>query len=323
MNGSPFMSSLREAMITERYALRTIKTYCYWIRLYILFHNKQHPKELGDMHVTAFLTHLAVQRKSSISTQKTALNALAYLYNHHLKQPLDGQLQFNKATTPRKLPVVLSPDEVQQLLDLIPHPLLLPAQLLYGSGLRLMECLRLRIQDVDFHYSSLRIWNGKGGKHRQVTLARELFEPLRNQIDVCKTRHQIDVNTPKFSGVHLPDALAKKYPKAPFEFGWQYLFGSSHLSKDPITHVFRRHHIHETTLQKAVRKAASLCQINKPVTCHTLRHSFATHLLASGADIRTVQEQLGHEDVATTQIYTHVLQRGANNVLSPFSRLRH
>ena len=321
MQGSPFFSTLRDAMITERYALRTIKTYCYWIKLYIFFHDKRHPKELNNQHVTAFLTHLSVERQCSVSTQKTALNALVYLYNRHLKQPLDDELKFNRSSVPRKIPIVLTPKEIQSLLGVIPPPYQLPAQLLYGSGLRLMECLRLRVQDVDFHYCSLRIWNGKGGKHRQVTLARELFEPLRMQINLCKTRYEVDKNMPNFSGVYLPDALSKKYPEAPFEFGWQYLFGSSHLSTDPLKEAFRRHHIHATALQKAIRKATKLCDLNKPVSCHTLRHSFATHLLESGADIRTVQEQLGHEDVKTTQIYTHVLQQGANGVVSPFSRL--
>ena len=321
MSNSPFLSQLRHQMLTEHYALRTVESYCYWVRMYIFFHNKQHPKDLTDAHITAFLTHLSVNRRCSASTQKTALNALVYLYNRHLQLPVSHELRFNRATAPKKLPIVLTPAEVLKLLSVIHPPFLLPAQMMYGSGLRLMECLRLRVQDIDFSYCNVRIWNGKGGKHRQVTLAKELFPRLREQIELCAQRFNADINNQAFDGVYLPNALARKYRKAPFELGWQYLFGAHSLSRDPVTGQYRRHHIHETSLQKAVKAAAKQCGFNKPVTCHTLRHSFATHLLANGADIRTVQEQLGHTDVKTTQIYTHVLQQGANGVRSPFSSL--
>lgn len=321
MSQSPFLESVRRHMMTQRYALRTISTYVYWIRIFILFNNKKHPSELHNEEVATFLDHLANQRNVSISTQKTALNALVYLYGKHLNRPLSLDLHFHRASIPRKLPVVLTPNEVRSLLEAVAPPWQLPAQLLYASGLRLNECIRLRVQDVDFHYLTLRIWNGKGRKHRQVTLAPELLPALRAQIVRCENYFNSDRYNPCFAGVWLPDALARKYPNARFELGWQFLFPSAQLSGDPETGEIRRHHMHDTGLQKAVRQAALYCKFNKPVSCHTLRHSFATHLLASGADIRTVQEQLGHSDLATTQIYTHVLQQGANGVRSPFSLL--
>lgn len=321
MSRSPFLNQICERMVTLRYAKRTIETYLYWIKLYILYHGKKHPSELSDEHIEAFLSHLANQRKVSISTQKTALNALVFLYTKIMDREVNLKLDFNRAVTPRKLPVVLTPREVKLLLDALSPPYLLPAQLLYGSGLRLMECMRLRVQDIDFNYSTIRIWNAKGGKHRQVTLAPELFSSLQQQIEVTKSYFNADIKSPLFGGVWLPHALSRKYPSAPKEFGWQYLFCASNLAIDPESGVYRRHHIHESGLQKAVRAATIQCQLNKPVSCHTLRHSFATHLLASGADIRTVQEQLGHTDLATTQIYTHVLKQGANSVRSPMSTL--
>jgi integron integrase len=257
----------------------------------------------------------------SQSTQRSALNALVFLYSKILNQPLALNLQFNQSKVPRKLPSVLTQDEVRQLLANVPHQHLLAVQLLYGSGLRLMEVMRLRIQDIDFNYGFLRIWNGKGGKHRQVTLAPQLHPALRAQIERMRIYWQQDLLSPIFAGVSLPHALERKYPNAPKEFGWQFLFGAANFSRDPMCGAWRRHHVDESCVQKAVRFAACQCQFNKPVGCHTLRHSFATHLLASGADIRTVQEQLGHSDVATTQIYTHVLRQGANGVKSPLSML--
>ena len=321
MANSPFLDSIRKQMMTLRYAKRTIDTYTYWIKLFILHNNKQHPNELSDEDIEAFLSHLVNQRNVSVSTQKTALNALVFLYAKILNRPPRLNLNFNRATQPRKLPIVLSTTEVKQLFGALSPPYLLAAQVLYGSGLRLMECLRLRIQDVDFNYATLRIWNAKGGKHRQVTLAPELFDSIKIQIDITKRYFLSDLQGPRFAGVWLPNALARKHPNASKELGWQYIFAASSLSLDPMTNTHRRHHLHETSLQKAVRSAALKCHFKKPVSCHTLRHSFATHLLASGADIRTVQEQLGHADLATTQIYTHVLQMGANGVQSPISNL--
>lgn len=323
MTKSPFLTDVAHKMRVMRYAKRTIETYLHWIRAFILFHGKQHPRDLGDEQVERFLSHLVNQRDVSQSTQRLALNALVFLYSKILNQPLSVNLQFVNSNLPKKLPVVLTQDEVRRLLAAMPQGFLLPAQLAYGSGLRLMEVVRLRVQDVDFNYGCLRIWNGKGGKHRQVTLAPQLHAALKQQIQLMRVYLQQDLANPLFAGVWLPDALARKFPSAPRELGWQYLFGAARLSRDPMAAavVWRRHHIDESGLQKAVRLAAIQCQFNKPVGCHTLRHSFATHLLASGADIRTVQEQLGHSDVATTQIYTHVLRQGASGVRSPLSLL--
>lgn len=321
MARSEFLHGIEQQMLTLRYAKRTIQTYIYWIRMFILFSGRRHPSKLGSQEVQAFLSYLANKRHVSQSTQQLALNALAFLYNKILKTPLSLELQFNQSQVSRKLPVVLTPAEVKRLFDHIPNTHLLAAQLLYGSGLRLMEAVRLRIADVDFNYGCLRIWNGKGGKHRQVTLAPELHTALKTQIQTMGYYFELDLPAPDFGGVWLPYALERKYPNANRELGWQYVFGSKRLSRDPQTGLMRRHHIDETGLQKAVRAAALHCGFNKQISCHTLRHCFATHLLASGADIRTVQEQLGHSDLATTQIYTHVLKQGANGVRSPLSLL--
>ena len=318
---SPFLDFVAEEMYKRRYAKRTVETYLHWIRFYILFHKKQHPKDLAEQHVEQFLTHLAVKQQVAVQTQALALNALSFLYKAILQQPLALNLNFNQASKPRKLPVVLTKEEIKRLLTVIAPSYLLLAQLLYGSGLRLMEAVRLRVAAIDFDYLSIMVWHGKGGKHRRVTLAPELVPALKRQIALAEAYYQQDLLTDDYAGAWLPFALAKKYPSAPKELGWQYLFPSSTLSIDPATKLLRRHHLDESGLQKAVRSAAHKAAIDKPVTCHTLRHSFATHLLQSGMDIRTVQEQLGHTDVKTTQIYTHVLKQGGNAVQSPLSQL--
>lgn len=320
-DSSPFLQYVAEEMYTRRYAKRTIETYLHWIKFFILFHKKQHPKDLLDEHVEQFLTYLSVTRNVAVQTQALALNALNFLYKEVIKRPLALDLNFNQAAKPRKLPIVLTKPEIKQLFTCIEPQYLLLAQLLYGSGLRLMEAVRLRVNAIDFDYLSLMVWHGKGGKHRRVTLAAELIEPLRRQIDLVEAYYQRDMQTTDFAGVWLPFALARKYPAAPKELGWQYLFPSARLSIDPQFNVLRRHHIDESGLQKAVRAAAKKASIAKSVTCHTLRHSFATHLLEAGMDIRTVQEQLGHTDLKTTQIYTHVLKQGGNAVKSPLSQL--
>jgi len=318
---SPFLEFVREQMHVLRYAKRTIETYLYWIRYFILFHKKQHPSGMAEAEVEAFLSYLANQQKVAVKTQATALNALCFLYRHILRRPLSLQLEFHKASKAPKLPVVLTRLEMQQLLHAIDPKFRLLAELLYGSGLRLMEAVRLRVKDIDFDYLSVMVWQGKGNKNRRVTLAMELVPKLRQQIQQVQAYYQLDRQHEHFAGVWLPFALARKYPTAPFELEWQYLFPSRQLSKDPESAKIRRHHIDETTLRKAIKQAAALAKIKKQVTCHTLRHSFATHLLESGADIRTVQEQLGHSDVKTTQIYTHVLSRGGNAVKSPLSSI--
>lgn len=318
---SPFLTYVNEYMIARHYAKRTRETYLHWILGYIRFHKLTHPKELTANDVESFLSYLANSRNVSPATQGIALNALNFLYKEIIGAPLPESLRFARANKPRKLPVVLTEKETTIFFQYVPSTFKLICQLLYGSGLRQMEAVRLRVHDIDFHYLSLLVWNGKGGKHRRVTLAPELVESLKRQINKVKDYYLADIQNPQFAGVWLPNALSKKYPNAPRELGWQYLFPSSRLSTDPESNLLRRHHIHETGLRKAVKTAAREAQITKPVSCHTLRHSFATHLLQNGADIRTVQEQLGHNDLKTTQIYTHVLERGANSVTSPLSKL--
>ena len=321
MARSPFLRYVEEQMYMRRYAKRTIDTYIHWIKGFILFHGKKHPNSMGDVEVEDYLSHLVLDRCVAGQTQAIALNALIFLYRDILHNPLSVSLAFIKSKKPRKLPTVLTKEEVFSLLRAISTRYFLPAALLYGSGLRLMECLRLRVQDIDFDYQCIRIWNGKGGKHRTVTLARELEELIRKQIGCVEKYLYIDLQSPEYAGVWMPDALSVKYKNANKSLGWHYLFPSAKLSADPETGEIRRHHIDETALQKAIRSAAMKIELRKNVSAHTLRHSFATHLLASGADIRTVQEQLGHSDVKTTQIYTHILQMGGNAVICPFSNL--
>ncbi len=318
---SPFLNFVAEEMYKRRYAKRTVETYLHWIRFYILFHKKQHPKDLAEPHVEQFLTYLAVKRQVAAQTQALALNALSFLYKAILQRPRSLNLNFNQASKPRKLPAVLTKEEIKRLLTTIDPSYLLLAQLLYGSGLRLMEAVRLRVAAIDFDYLSIMVWHGKGGKHRRVTLAPELVPALKRQIAVVDAYYQQDLATEGYAGVWLPFALSRKYPSAPKELGWQYLFPSGKLSIDSESTLLRRHHLDESGLQKAVRNAGRKADIEKHVTCHTLRHSFATHLLQAGMDIRTVQEQLGHSDVKTTQIYTHVLKQGGNAVKSPLSQL--
>lgn len=318
---SIFLTYVSEQMWTRRYAKRTIESYLYWIKGFINFTGKIHPEKCHDKEVELFLTFLVTQLNVAPKTQALALNALVFLYREIIKNPLNINLKFNKNSVQPKLPVVLTTLEITQLLKMISAQYALPCKLMYGSGLRLMETVRLRVQDIDFDYLSVMIWHGKGGKHRRVTLAKELVSPLKQQITAVNLFYQQDLRNAYYQGVYLPNALTRKYPCAAKEFGWQYLFPSSRLSIDPENKKLRRHHIDESCLRKFVKKAARDANIDKHVTCHTLRHSFATHLLQRGADIRTVQEQLGHSDIRTTQIYTHVIQAGANGVRSPLSDL--
>ncbi|MFV0448826.1 MAG: integron integrase [Vibrio sp.] len=318
---SPFLNELTQFMLARHYAKTTVQTYRYWVVQFIRFNSNQHPNLLGKDDVEAFLTHLVVQLNVSVATQALALNALVFLYRDFLAKPLDLDMRFQKSTKNKKLPVVLTQREVVQLLRLIPVQSRLPFQLMYGSGLRLMETVRLRVKDIDFDYGAIRIWQSKGGKNRVVTLAEELHSSLYNQIAKVRLIHQQDSNTPEYSGTSLPFRLAEKYPNAPKSLDWQFLFPSLHLSQFGADNNWYRHHLHESSLQKIIRQASRKMDTHKTITCHTLRHSFATHLLESGSDIRTVQEQLGHSDVKTTQIYTHVINRGAGGVKSPLSNL--
>jgi integron integrase len=318
---SPFINAVYEFMMLKRYAKRTIKSYLVWIADYIRFHRYQHPKKMGDQDVRVYLTHLAVKRNLSASTQASALNALVFLYSKYLEQPLSDEIGFVNSGRKPKLPTVLTISEVQQLLANIPERQSLPVSMLYGSGLRLMECVRLRVKDIDFDYRCVKIWNGKGGKHRVVTLSDTLVAPLQTQTEKVKHLLERDKANPEYAGVWMPQQLAKKYQGANKSLEWQYLFPASKTSIDPESSLRRRHHIDEKQLQRVIRNTAREIGLKKSVTPHTLRHSFATHLLPKGADIRTVQDQLGHSDVRTTQIYTHILQRGGNAVVSPLELL--
>ncbi|WP_061009800.1 integron integrase [Vibrio sp. CUB2] len=318
---SQFLLSVKEHMISRHYAKKTIETYLFWIKRYIVFHQLAHPSKLSEDDVERFLSHLAIDEKVAVKTQALALNAISFLYREYFQMPLSLNMRFQKSLTEKKLPVVLTRDEVRRFVQHIDPKYKLHIQLLYGSGLRIMECLRLRIQDIDYDYGALRVWQGKGGKNRTVTLAKELHEPLKAQVSLARDYYQKDRHMGGYAGVYISDGLRRKYPGAELDFNWHFLFPSTKLSIDDDTGEFRRHHINESAIQRAVKRAAKDAGIEKSVTCHTLRHSFATHLLESGADIRTVQEQLGHTDVKTTQIYTHVIERGAGGVLSPLSSL--
>ena len=318
---SPFLNSIARFMNVRGYSKRTIQTYLYWIKYFIIYHGKRHPSEMGDVEVEKFLTFLSADRNVSIATQRIVLNSLVFLYNRFLEKPLGDVSHFRRSKKQAKLPVVLTRNEVQALLARLSGTQLLIASILYGSGLRRIEAVRLRVKDIEFDYQQIRIWNGKGYKHRITTLAPEIVPFLRNQISRVEFYLTQDVQNEQFAGVWLPGALARKFPNASKSPGWQYLFPASKLSFEPGTRLLRRHHIDESFVNKFIKLAARRAGIKKQVTCHTLRHSFATHLLESGTDIRTVQEQLGHFDVKTTEIYTHVLKRGARGVRSPLSDL--
>lgn len=315
---SPFLLRIREATRVRHYSIRTEQTYIEWARRFILFHGKRHPQDMGETEVAAFLTHLAVERNVAASTQNQALNALVFMYKHVLDRPLGDIGDAVRAKRPARLPVVLSQDEVRRVLAELRATHWLIACLQYGSGLRLMESIRLRVKDLEFERCAVMVRDGKGGKDRVVTLADALIEPLQRHLAARRNLFEQDA-AQGYGTVYLPFALARKYPNAERSWGWQYVFPSTRLSRDPRSGVTRRHHLDESVVQKAVARAVRKAGIEKPASCHTFRHSFATHLLERGADIRTVQEQLGHADLRTTQIYTHVIQRGGRAVLSPLS----
>lgn len=318
---SELLQSLRNAIRVRHYSIRTEKSYVDWVRRYIRFNGMRHPSELSGDDVSRFLTWLATERDVAASTQNQALNALVFLYANVLHNPLERiGADIVRAKRPVNLPTVFTEQEVMKVLAELGGQYWLMAALLYGSGLRLMECVRLRVKDVELDYRCLIVRDGKGQKDRVVTLADALIEELRSQILRVRTLHTRDLAAGSGS-VWLPHALDRKYPNASRESGWQYLFPSGNRSADPRSGVIRRHHVDSSNLQKAVRRAILKAGIVRKASCHTFRHSFATHLLASGADIRTVQEQLGHSDIRTTQIYTHLLERGGNAVISPLNRL--
>lgn len=313
------LQQVRERVRVKHYSLRTEQAYVGWIRRFILANGKRHPATLGGPEVEAFLTTLATRGQVAAGTQNQALAALLFLYREVLRVDLPWMENVIRAKRPRRIPTVLSREEVTRLLALMEGPTWLMAALLYGTGMRLMECVRLRLKDVDFERGEIVVRNGKGGKDRRVPLPARLRELLQAAMERVRLLHVSDL-ADGHGDVWLPNALARKYPNAGKETGWQYLFPSPRLARDPRSGLLRRHHVDDSVLQRAVKSARGKAGIDKPATCHTLRHSFATHLLEMGHDIRTVQELLGHKDITTTQIYTHVLNRGAGGVLSPLDR---
>jgi integron integrase len=310
------LEQVRDQLRTRHYSYRTEQTYLQWIKQFILFHDKRHPALLGVDDIGHFLTHLAVKRAVSASTQNQALAALLFLYKHVLQIDLPRLENVARAKKPIRLPVVLTRHEVKSVLSQLTGPKWLMASLLYGSGLRLNECLRLRVKDVDFAYKQITVREAKGGKDRVTVLPDMLVAPLQGHLVQVRSLHAQEL-LQGFGSVPLPAALARKYPNAAREWAWQFIFPAAKRSRDPRTGLTSRHHVGDWVIQNAVKEAVRKSRIQKAASCHTFRHSFATHLLESGADIRTVQELLGHKDVSTTMIYTHVLNRGGQGVRSP------
>ncbi|MDY0385083.1 MAG: integron integrase [Geobacter sp.] len=314
------LDQLRDRIRLKHYSRRTEDVYLDWAKRYILYHNKTHPQEMGKLEIEDFLTYLARDRKVSASTQNQAKAALLFLYKEVLDIKLPWLGEVEQAKKPQKMPVVLTEEEVQALLAKLPDSWLLVGRLLYGTGLRLLEGLRLRVQDLDFSANQLLVREGKGGKDRVTMLPQKLQLPLKDHLLRVKQLHDQDLAA-GYGEVWLPEGVARKYPAAGKEWIWQYVFPSIKLSVDPRSGVTRRHHLDEKGLQRAIRQAGVDAGLTKHVTPHTLRHSFATHLLQAGYDIRTVQELLGHKDVQTTMIYTHVLNKGGRGVTSPLDRI--
>jgi integron integrase len=311
---------VRQAIRRKHYSYRTEQSYLHWVKRYIHFHNKRHPNEMAETEIAAFLTHLAVDRKVSASTQNQALNALLFLYKHVLGRDIAQIEGVTRAKSRATLPVVLTRDELRTMLQRIQGREWVMASLMYGSGLRLRECVSIRVKDIDFGFHQIVVRNGKGGKDRVTPLPQTLFGPLEQQLEDAKRVWQCD-RLDGFGECSMPPALARKFTGAAREWLWQYIFPASKRSRDPFSGRWKRHHIDVSVVQRAVKQAVQKTGLTKPATCHTLRHSFATHLLESGHDIRTIQELLGHKDLKTTMIYTHVLCKGGHGVRSPLDML--
>jgi integron integrase len=310
------LDQVRETIRRKHYSLRTEATYVDWIKRYIFFHQKRHPAEMGTPEMEQFLNYLAVEKKVAASTQNQALSALVFLYREVLRKDFEWMDNLERAKKPARLPVVLTETEVHKVLAHLDGQNWLMASLLYGAGLRLMECIRMRVKDIDFEYRQITVRDGKGNKDRVTMLPEASHEVLKQHLQRVRSLHQQDLDD-GYGEVYLPFALERKYKNGGLQWGWQYVFPSVKRSLDPLSGKERRHHLDEKSLQRAVKNAARKARVTKPASCHTFRHSFATHLLQRGQDIRTVQELLGHKDVRTTMIYTHVLNRGGKGVRSP------
>lgn len=313
-----FIDQLRFFIRKRGLAYKTEQTYVRWVLQYIRFHDKKHPKDLNEAHIEAFLDHLGIHMNAAKNTQRTALNALVFLYREFLGVEVKN-LVFRHSTKHRRIPVVFTKEEAFSVIDNLDGSYKLMAQLMFGSGLRVTECLRLRVKDIDFGMNIISIIDGKGGKHRTTLLPSAITSDLTNQIEQVKHLHQADLAA-GYGEVYMPDRLAIKYPSSAKSLAWQYLFPASQLSVDPRSKKRRRHHIIDRSVQRAVKKAILKAGIHKHASCHTFRHSFATSLLQQGYDIRTIQKLLGHSKVETTEIYTHVVNQGAYGVISPLQR---
>lgn len=318
--GPKLLDQLREALRSRHYSRRTEATYCQWVKRFIFFHQLRHPKDMAEPEINAFLTHLAVKHKVSASTQTQALSALLFLYRHVLGKDIGDLGKIIRARKPKRLPVVMTRKEVKSVLSYLSGDKKLMTGLLYGAGLRLMECLRLRVQDIDFEQGEILVRDGKGGRDRRTMFPLKLKGPMKEHLERVKRLHDQDL-ADGWGKVQLPHALERKFPNAPLEWRWQWVFPQENRWKNTKTGEEGRHHVHETLLQRAIKEAVSKIGIAKRIGCHTFRHSFATHLLEDGYDIRTIQELLGHKDVSTTMIYTHVLNKGGQGVRSPVDAL--
>jgi integron integrase len=316
MKRSKLLDHVREVIRINHFSYSTEKTYISWVYRFIIFHDKRHPNEMGGKEISEFLSNLAVERKVSASTQNQALNALVFLYKKVLKIPLDN-LDFKRASIGKRLPVVLSRDETRKVISNLQGEFHLMASILYGGGLRLSECLNLRVKDIDFSLNEIIVRGGKGDNDRRTILPGLIVPQLNRQIEKARLRLEENMLLTGFMGASMPEALERKYPSASKELAWQYIFPARKPARDPRSGRLKQHYRHESFLQKAVKNAVRKSQITKNASCHTFRHSFATHLLEDGCDIRTVQELLGHKDVRSTMIYTHVLSRNKYNVQSP------
>ena len=320
VRGPKLLDQVREAIRVRHYSLRTEKTYVGWIKRFILFHGKRHPAEMAEAEINAFLSHLAVKGHVSASTQNQALSALLFLYRHVIGREVGSLGDVIRARKPRRLPVVMTREEVKAVLDQLNGDKWLMASLMYGAGLRLTECLRLRVQDVDFSANQITVRDGKGFKDRVTMLPAVVKEPLREHLKRVREIHQRDL-AEGYGRVFMPYALDRKYPNASAEWGWQWVFPQERRWKNRKTGEQGRHHMHESIVQRVIKEAVIRTGLTKRASCHTFRHSFATHLLEAGYDIRTVQELLGHKDVKTTMLYTHVLNQGPKGVRSPMDEV--